>query len=239
MSASTRFRSGAERLLRDALTSDIALGYAALVLGVFVFIRVYDGGALRDSVIAAASTNLDNLQADTFTVLLYSAFVVEKATGLLLLPVLVIAFAVAQHRLGRLPLLVTITVGHLLATLFVAPLLVHGITEGFLPQSIVHVTDVGFSYGLAAVTGLLACTIAGRWRRVGYVLLVIVAWSWVIILGPVLHLHLFRPSFTDAGHTIALFTGLALSTLPGSLTSTKQPPVSTRRARQWKRRSCQ
>lgn len=120
MSASTRFRSGAERLLRDALTSDIALGYAALVLGVFVFIRVYDGGALRDSVIAAGSSNLDNLQADTFTVLLYSAFVVEKATGLLLLPVLVIAFAVAQHRLGRLPLLVTITVGHLLATLFVA-----------------------------------------------------------------------------------------------------------------------
>ncbi|WP_370448279.1 hypothetical protein [Kocuria sp. CPCC 104605] len=38
---------------------------------------------------------------------------------------------------------------------------------------------MGFSYGLAAVTGLLACTIAGRWRRVGYVLLVIVAWSWV------------------------------------------------------------
>lgn len=202
-----------------------------MVLAVFVFVRVYDGGALRDSVIAAASTNLDNLQADTFTVLLYSAFVVEKATGLLLLPVLVIAFAVAQHRLGRLPLLVTITVGHLLATLFVAPLLVHGITEGFLPQSISHVTDVGFSYGLAAVTGLLACTVPGRWRRVGYVLVVVAAWSWVIILGPVLHLHLFRPSFTDAGHTIALFTGLALSTLPGATASTTTPTVATRRPR--------
>ncbi|MDO5619790.1 rhomboid-like protein [Kocuria sp.] len=216
MKASTPVRSSARRLLRDVLTSDIALGYAAIVLGVFLFLRLYAGGVLQESVVAAASTNLDNLQADTFTVLLYSAFVVENASGLLLLPVLVVAYSVAQHRLGRLPLLVTLAIGHVLATLFVAPLLVHGIQAGFLPQSITHVTDVGFSYGLAAVTGLLVCTIRGRWRRAIYTVLVILAWSWVIILGPILHVHLVRPSFTDVGHTIALFTGLALSTLPGS-----------------------
>lgn len=104
-------------MVRDVLSSDIALLYAGIVLGIFVFLQVFDDASAA-AVVAAASTNLDNLRSDPLRVVLYA--------------------------------------GALLAV-----------------------------------------------------------WSWAVLLGPPL-IGLTRPSFTDMGHTFALVTGLALSTLPGA-----------------------
>jgi len=139
----------------------------------------------------------------------------RRTADRLLLPVLVVVYAFAQHCLGWGPVVVTIVIGHLLATLCEAMMLATGIFHGVLPACLEQATDVGFSYGLACVTGLLSVAVPrGRWRLL-YIAVLVVAWPWAVLLGP-MPLLLIHPTFTDIGHTLALLTGLALSVLPGS-----------------------
>ncbi len=202
--------------------SDVALGYAGVVLGMFAYMEVARGSAAQ-TLVAQASTNLENLQAHPLRVLTWSAFVVSGPAEMLLLPVLVVAYAVAQYHFGRAAVVVTVIIGHLLATLCVAVMLVTGIFHGVLQPTLRYATDVGFSYGLACVSGLLVVAVPrGRWR-VLYGAALFVVWSWAILLGPPL-LRLTSPTFTDVGHTLAVLTGLALSTLPGSRSGREQNP---------------
>jgi hypothetical protein len=200
----------ARRLARLVIHGDVALGYAALVLAVFVWVEAGSHSVLVEQ----ASTNLANLQVHPIQVLVTSAFVLAEPSDLLLLPVLIVAYAFAQHRFGRVPTLVTIVIGHVFATLSVATMLVTGIYHRLLQPSVATAVDVGYSYGLACVTGLLLAAVPHR-LRVPYILVLVAAWSWPIILGPRLA-QLIHPTFTDLGHTIALITGLALSSLARS-----------------------
>lgn len=209
-----RVTSCARRVTNQVWHSDIALVYAAVVLALYLY-RILVGGPAAGRMVSWASTNIHNLVSHPLNVLLVSPFVVEDGLELLSLPVLMVAYAVAQHRLGRAPTLVAIAIGHLLATLLVAPLLVSRITKGWLPRSLINADDVGFSYGLACVLGLLTCTIHGR-RRWIYVAVLLAVMGHSAILGspPV---RLVTTTFTDVGHTIALLTGFCLAVLPGAL----------------------
>lgn len=210
----SRISAAVRRLLHQIRRSDIALGYAGIVLILFVGAHVFGQESFRH-LVESSSTNLANLRTHPLYVLGASAFVVEDGMALLSLPLLVVSYAVAQHRLGRGPLLVAIVIGHLLATLFVAPLLAAGISQGWLPQAIATESDVGFSYGMACVFGLLSCTIRPGRRRQGYIAAILTWWGWPLLLAP---LHLGHPTFTDVGHVIAVLTGLALAVLPGAAT---------------------
>lgn len=189
---------------------DIALGYAAIVLAVFAWVEITGDSSL----VAHASTNLANLRTNPAHVLVDSAFFVSAPADLVALPALVVVYAIAQRELGRAATLVSIAVGHVLATLCVAMLLVTGIFHGFLDPSIATVVDVGFSYGLACVMGVLRASVPRRYRA-AYVCALFAVWSWPVVLGSPM-LRLTVPSFTDAGHTLALLTGLGLSTLAAS-----------------------
>lgn len=207
-------RAALGRLVRTiaglVVRSDVALGYAAIVLAVFAWVEIASDSAL----VAHASTNLANLQSHPVQVLFNSAFFVSEPADLVALPVLVVVYAIAQQELGRAATIVSIAVGHVLATLCVAVLLVTGIFHGFLDPSIATVVDVGFSYGLACVMGVLRASVPRRYR-VPYAVALLAVWSWPVLLGSPL-LRLTVTSFTDAGHTLALLTGFGLSTLAAS-----------------------
>jgi hypothetical protein len=201
---------GARLVATIVLRSDIALGYATIVVVVFAWVELTSDSSL----VAHASTNLVNLQSHPVQVLFSSAFFVSAPSDLAALPVLVVVYALAQQQLGRAATIVSIVIGHVLATLCVAVLLVTGIFHGFLRPSIATAVDVGFSYGLACVMGVLRASVPRRFQ-VAYVIALLALWSWPVVLGSPL-LHLTGTSFTDAGHTLALLTGFGLSTLAGT-----------------------
>ena len=76
------------------LRSDIALGYATIVLVVFTWVELTSDSSL----VAHASTNLVNLRSHPVQVLFTSAFFVSAPPDLAALPVLVVVYAVMARR---------------------------------------------------------------------------------------------------------------------------------------------
>jgi hypothetical protein len=68
---------------------------------------------------------------------------------------------------------------------------------------VAHEPDVGISYVLACLAGLLTVRVPPRWRQ-GYVAALV-----LYFVGPLL----LRPTFTALGHTTALAIGLGLALL--------------------------
>jgi rhomboid family protein len=182
---------------------DLAVAYALIVLVVALVIHTQPRAEVRERLVLESSTNLANLRDDPIFVLIVSAFVVSSISGLWILAPLVVAFGAVQRWLGRIPTVVVAVIGHVGGTLFVAVLLATGLAHGRLGRSILHVPDVGVSYALAAVVGLLAAVVPRRWL-VPYVVGLLLYFS-----GPLA----MRPTYTDAGHTTALALGFGLAVL--------------------------
>lgn len=179
---------------------DLGTLYAMAVLGIFGLTRLLPA---RDRVAftLSASTNLDNLVSVPLRVLAASAFVVPTGRGLLILFPLVVVLALAQRRFGRLRTVCAFALGHVGATLVVAAMLVVGVEQGWVDASVAHATDVGVSYGLVCVAGLLAVALVPRWRRI-YAASSLIVLSFSLVLDP---------DFTAVGHLVALSTGLVLA----------------------------
>jgi hypothetical protein len=157
---------------------------------------------MRDRIIRHASTNLHNLSHGRIGTLVGSAFVVDAGPIYVWLPGLVCLLAVAEllWRSGRLVL--AFGLGHIGATLLVAPGLLAAVELGWLPMSVSRATDVGMSYGAAAVLGSLTAAIPSRWRP-----------AWVgLWLAVVVAMAAMGTDFTDVGHALALLLGMAAST---------------------------
>ena len=160
------------------------------------------GPQIHDRVVSHASTNLHNLSHGRIGTLLGSAFVVDAGPIYVWLPGLVCLLALAELQWGSGRLLVAFVVGHVGATLLVALGLVAAIDRGWLPGSLTRATDVGMSYGAAAVLGSLTAAIPRRWRS---------AWvGWWLAVGIVVVTT--GPDFTDVGHAVALWLGMLVST---------------------------
>jgi hypothetical protein len=186
-------------LLRD---TDLAWAYAAVVVVVAIVVRVLPGARTEDLVLDS-STNLANLRESPLLVLGVSAFVVAPLSGLWILVPLVAAFGAAQRWLGRAATVIVAVLGHVGATLFVAMLLAAGIAHGRLDPAVARAPDVGVSYGLAAVAGVLVARVPAG-RRPWYVLALL-----AVTAGPLV----VRPTFTGLGHTTAVLLGFALAVL--------------------------
>lgn len=189
-------RTGRWGLLRG---SDLAVGYAVVVLVVAIALHA-SPDHLQARFVQDTSSNLVNLRRFPLRVLLVSALVVPDVAGLLILVPLLVALTAATRWLGRGPTLVALVFGHVGATLFVASLLLAGVTNGRLDPSVARAPDVGVSYALAGVVGMLAARVPRRWR-----------WAYVLTptagLGLVL---LLAPDFTAVGHLTALAVGFGL-----------------------------
>lgn len=175
---------------------DLAVGYVLVVVGVAAVVFAQPEAVSRRWVLEC-STNLQNLRAQPLRVLVASAFVVSSPWGLWTVPLLLAVVGAAQRWVGRAATLTVALFGHVLATVFVAVLLQAGIATHVLDRDLAREPDVGVSYVLAAVWGLLLFRAAPRRRALvgGLVLVGLVA---VVLLSE---------TFTDVGHLVAWCIG--------------------------------
>ena len=179
----------------------VTAAYAVTLAGVAAVLVVL-GPEVQERVIRHASTNLHNLSHGHIGTLLGSAFVTEDGPIYAWLPGLVCLLALAEWlwRSGRL--VMTFALGHIGATLLVAIGLTAAVELGWTPVSVSRATDVGMSYGAAAVLGALTSALPARWRP---------AWvGWWLSVGATVVL--MSHYFTDVGHSVALVLGMVLST---------------------------
>ncbi|MGQ7297668.1 rhomboid-like protein [Quadrisphaera sp. KR29] len=207
-------RHGWPRWARWARGSELALVYAGLVLAVAVVLALLPE-AVHQRAVLAASTNIENLRHDPAAVLLLSAFVVQSSGEVLLLVPLVVVMTVCSRRIGRLSTAVAALFGHVGATLVVATFLAAGVRQGVVSRSVTTAPDVGVSYALAGVAGLLAACLP-RW------------WRWLYVAAALAALAVLLradPDFTGAGHVLAFTTGLGLAVVAAQA----QRPAARRR----------
>ena len=178
---------------------DVAVVYAVLVLVVSVVAATQSPPLLRD-IVHTSSTNLVNLRQRPLSALFASAFVISPVAGLWIVVPMVVAYGELQRWLGRVSLFVVAVLGHVGATLFVATMEVTELAKGRVGFIAVR-PDVGVSYGLAAVAGVLVVRVSDAWRR-RYVIA-----SLIVTVGQFLILR----NFTGLGHLTAWLIGLAVA----------------------------
>jgi hypothetical protein len=177
---------------------DVGVAYAVLVLLVAVAVFAQPHGTAGQAVLDS-STNLHNLRTQPLSVLFLSAFVLESPWSLWILPVLVLVFGATQQWLGRAATVLVAGMGHVFATVFVALVVNAGIAHHQLSRRVADEPDVGVSYGLAALAGLLVFRLSGRGRT--RVVLAVTAGLLVAVA--------LSQTFTDLGHLVAWGIGLA------------------------------
>ena len=181
------------------------LAYCAALAVVTATLMVL-GPEAHDSAVARMSTNLHNLKHGRLDTLFGSAFVTDGDLTFGWLPGLVCLLAVAELFWRSWRLVLAFTVGHIGATLIVAVGLAIGIQIGWLSIDIARATDVGISYGVAAVLGALTAAIPPGWSAawVGWWL------ACTVVIAAV------NQDFTSVGHALALMLGIVLSGRLGS-----------------------
>jgi tetrahydromethanopterin S-methyltransferase subunit G len=190
---------------------DVAVLYAVLVVVISVVAAVKPPGQLRD-IVASSSTNLANLRQRPLAVLIASAFVVSPAWGLWIVAPMVVAYGALQRWLGRASVIVVGVLGHVGATLFVATMEITELATGRIGFRIGLRPDVGVSYGLAAIIGVLVVRVATAWRRRYVVMSLILVVGQFFILG----------NFTGLGHVTAWLIGLAVAVPISRATRTRR-----------------
>ena len=164
------------------------------------------GPEAQSRAVERASTNLHNLGHGHVGTLLGSAFVVDAGPIALWLPGLLCLLGLAESIWGSRHLIYAFVTGHVGATLLVAIGLTAAVASGWTSAEITRATDVGTSYGAAAVLGALAVAVPGRWRPA-----VIGAWLGVGVAAVAV-----GRDFTDVGHALALVLGMAVATRFGA-----------------------
>lgn len=198
------WRDAARSVLRDVgrtvARSDVALVYGGLVTaGALVMAFLPD--ATVDAITAHASGNLDNMRARPVESLVLSGLVLPHPSNLVLVVWLVVAVAYTQRWLGRVATLLVVIAGQVVPSLVVGAVLTTGIARGWLSPALAGADDVGVSYVVACVAGVLVARVPRRWRW-RYLGLLVAVW---VLPG------VWQRSFTDVGHASALVVGLAVA----------------------------
>jgi hypothetical protein len=175
-------------------------GTLALVAAALVAL----GPQAQSHVIDHLSTNLHNLARGPLGTLIGSAFVTGDDRVYVWLPGLACLLTLGELLWRGKGLVVAFMIGHVGATLIIAAGLATAIVAGWLPASIADASDVGISYGAAAVLGTLTAAIPTWWR---------LAWVCFWLANAVLvATSLGSFDFTATGHVVALALGVLLST---------------------------
>lgn len=146
------------------------------------------------------STNLVELRDHPLRVLVASALWIESPSAFAFYVVVFeVVHAPAERWLGTGRWLLTGAVAHVGATLISQQAVLMGIRDERLPPSMAHTVDIGVSYALVGVVGVLAYVVPGRWRW-GYVAVATVFFGLPAVSGR---------TFTDLGHFTSLLLGFA------------------------------
>ncbi|MFF2352539.1 rhomboid-like protein [Kitasatospora sp. NPDC058115] len=170
-----------------------------LVLAVTSFVVARTDPRTLDWFLAARSTNLEHLRSRPVHALVASALWTETSSWPLYAVLFTLVHANAERWLGTARWFTVAATAHVLATLVSEGVVAWGIVRGTLQRSMADTVDVGVSYALAGVAGVLTHRFAGRWRWLygGGVV--------VFYLVPLVFSH----TFTDLGHFTAALIGLA------------------------------
>lgn len=206
----TRIRVAAHRLRRvtprDACRC--AAGWVRSSPGTHVWLAIL---AVTSTVVAVAaphtremllhhySTNLVELHRHPIRVLIGSAFWIQTPSAFAFYTVLFeLVHAPAERWLGTWHWLFTAATAHIGATLISQKAVFFGIRDDRLPHSLAHTVDIGVSYGLAGVVGVLAYRVPVRWRW-AYLAAVLGFFGYPVLRGG---------TYTDLGHLTAFLLGL-------------------------------
>jgi hypothetical protein len=144
------------------------------------------------------STNIKHLLADPLYVLFNSLLWVDGTAWLLYLLLICGFLGSAERWLGSLRWLVVGLTAHVVATYLSEGMLYLEIKDGVAPHRLVDVRDIGVSYFLVGVIGVLSYRIARPWR-----------WGYLAIAFAILgEQAIVSPHFTQVGHLCALLIGL-------------------------------
>ncbi|WP_051021039.1 rhomboid-like protein [Nocardia araoensis] len=172
-------------------------------------------------VLGERSTNLRHLESDPVHVLVTSLLWIDGYFWLPYLVLFCVFHAPAERWLGSLRWAIVGLCAHVAATYFSEGILAVAIRHGYADPGMVDVRDIGVSYFLAAIIGVLTYHIARPWRwlYLGGIL------TWFAI--PLL----IHPTFTGIGHFSALLIGLAAFPLTRGRTAPDWNPAAV-----WRRR---
>ncbi|MFD9565285.1 rhomboid-like protein [Streptomyces sp. NPDC059994] len=145
------------------------------------------------------STNIHELSSDPVRVLITSALWIDGGHWLPYAVLYSVFHAQAERWLGTRRWLAVVVLAHVLATYFSEGALLWAVHHGVAPHSAVNTLDVGVSYALAGVVGVLTYRIAAPWRYV-YAACVLVLYGTPLLTGR---------TFTDLGHFTSVLVGLA------------------------------
>ncbi|MFJ9907079.1 rhomboid-like protein [Streptomyces sp. NPDC101152] len=145
------------------------------------------------------STNIHELSRNPGRVLLQSALWIDGGHWLPYAFLYTVFHAQAERWLGIVRWLMVCVAAHVLATLLSEAALLKAVNDGMAPHSAVNTLDIGVSYALAGVMGVLTYRIAAPWR---YLYLAGVLGYYGVPLAT-------SPTFTGFGHFVSVLIGLA------------------------------
>ncbi|MFJ3663769.1 rhomboid-like protein [Streptomyces sp. NPDC090119] len=145
------------------------------------------------------STNIHELSQNPVRVLITSAMWIDGGRWLPYAAAYSVFHAQAERWLGTARWLVVCAAAHVLATLISELALLRAVNDGHAPASAVNTLDIGVSYALAGVMGVLTYRIAPPWRY-PYLAVLLTVYTVPLVDGR---------TFTDVGHALAALIGLA------------------------------
>ncbi|MFB7498181.1 rhomboid-like protein [Streptomyces sp. NPDC056161] len=159
----------------------------------------YMSPAFEQAFLRHRSTNIHELSRDPVRVLITSAMWIDGEYWLPYAALYTVFHAQAERWLGTLRWLVVCVAAHVLATVGSELTLLHAIDVGAAPRRAADTLDIGVSYALAGVVGVLTYRIAAPWRY-GYLAAVLIFFLVPLLTGA---------TFTDLGHFLSVLIGLA------------------------------
>jgi hypothetical protein len=156
-------------------------------------------GPQRRELLLHGSTNLHHLAGDPLQVLFASLLWIDGFHWWPYLLLFCLFLAPAEHWLGQFRWLAAGLISHIVATYLSEGVLYLRIQEAAASPRLINARDIGVSYFLVGMIGILAYHILRPWRWV-YLGVAVVA-----LLIPLA----VKPDFTPLGHFCALLVGLA------------------------------
>ena len=154
---------------------------------------------IRTRWILHRSTNLHELSHDPFRVLVSSALWIDGGHWWPYFVLYNLFHVPAERWLGTLRWLAVAALAHVGATYISQSIVYFEIRHGTMPPSAAFIPDIGVSYALAGVEGVLTYLIAAPWRYL-YAAGLVAYYGEALVDGH---------TFTDVGHFTALLLGLA------------------------------
>jgi hypothetical protein len=176
---------------------------------------------LLEDFLRKRSTNLHQLEQAPIRVLIASAFWIAGRFWLPYFFLYNLFHVPAERWLGTARWLAVVVISHVGATYASQGVLYLAIQHGHAPASAANTLDVGVSYALAGVQGVLVYGIATPWRY-GYLA------GLLGIYGGIL---LYSRTFTDVGHFTSVLLGLACYPLTRCRRYRWDPAATARRLR--------